>query len=126
MKVAFPTQENGGVESLVFSHFGSAPHFIIVDSDSNTFECVLNPDREHQHGQCQPLTALGGRAVDALVVGGIGADALHKLIAAGIKTYRAVEGTVAENLELIESGLLPLFTSDQTCAGNDASGKCIH
>jgi predicted Fe-Mo cluster-binding NifX family protein len=125
MKIAFPTEENKGMSSAVFGHFGSAPHFIIVDSDILTFEFTANPDREHQHGKCQPLEAFSGKTVDAVVVGGIGAGALHRLNTAGIKTYRAVEGTVAENLELIKSGLLPLFTGDQTCAGHGDGEECI-
>jgi len=126
MKIAFPTQDNRGMDSPVFGHFGSAPQFIIVDSSSGTFESAENPDREHQHGQCQPLAALSGRTVDAVVVGGIGAGALQKLNTAGIKLYRAVEGTVNENLELVKSGLLPLFTLDQTCAGHSSGLNCIH
>ena len=125
MKIAFPTEENKGMSSPVFGHFGSAPHFIIVDSNSLNFESTTNPDREHQHGTCQPLEAFSGKAVDAVVVGGIGAGALYQLNAAGITTYRAVEGTVSENLELIKSGLLPLFTRDQTCAGHGAGEECM-
>ena len=124
MKIAFPTQDNKGMDSGVFGHFGSAPRFIIVDSVTGSFEAVGNPDREHRHGQCQPLKALGGEPVDAVVVGGIGAGAILKLNASNIKTYRAVEGTVNENLELIRSGSLPMFTLDHTCAGHDAGGHC--
>jgi predicted Fe-Mo cluster-binding NifX family protein len=124
MKIVFPTLDNKGMDSVVFGHFGSAPQFIIVDSASGSFEAVSNPDREHQHGQCQPLKALGGKPVDAVVVGGIGAGALLKLNAVNIKTYRAVEGTVNENLDLIQSGSLPMFTLDHTCAGHDAGGHC--
>ena len=126
MKIAFPTEGNKGMDSPVFGHFGSAPYFVIADSDSGTFESASSPDTGHQHGQCQPLEALSGRTVDAVVVGGIGAGALQQLSAAGIKTYRAVEGTVSENLELIKSGLLPLFKLDQTCAGHFAGEKCMH
>jgi len=72
------------------------------------------------------LTALAGRAVDAIIVGGIGAGALNKLNAKGIMAYRAVEGTVNENLALIKSGLLPLFTLDQTCAGHGSGEECNH
>ena len=126
MKIAFPTQNNTGMDSLVFGHFGSAPNFVIVDVDSGVYESISNPDRDHQHGQCQPLKALDGRTVDAVVVGGIGAGALIKLNEAGIKTYRAVEGTVRENLELIESGSLPILSLDQTCAGHRKGGGCAH
>ena len=96
MRIAFPTRDNKGMDSPVDGHFGSAPYFIIVDSDTIAFESVDNPDRMHRHGQCQPLNALSGKTVDAVVVGGIGAGALQKLSGEGIKIYRAVEGSVSE------------------------------
>lgn len=126
MIVAFPTQEGKGLESPVYGHFGSAHRFIIVDSETGFFEVLENGDREHTQGRCQPLNALGGRRVDAVVVGGIGAGALSKLNAAGVVAYRAVEASIAENLELIQSGFLPAFTLDQTCAGHGADGECVH
>jgi len=126
MKVAFPTQHDLGIESPVYSHFGSAKFFIIVDPGCDTVETIVNEDREHLHGQCQPLSVLGGICVDAVVVGGIGGGALSKLQDAGIKIYRAVEGSVQENLELIKSGHLPQFSPDQTCAGHQTNEKCVH
>lgn len=126
MKIAFPIQEDEGPESVVHGHFGSAPCFLIVDKAKGSFEAIDNRDREHDHGRCRPLHALGGRPVDAVVVGGIGAGALAALNAAGIAVYRAVEGSVADNLKLIEAGFLPLFTLDQTCAGHGAGGGCVH
>ena len=126
MKIAFPSQDDEGAESAVFGHFGSASFFIIVESEDSTFETVKNRDLEHVHGNCQPLKALGGRKVDAVVAGGIGAGALRGLHAAGIKVYRGVEGTVNENLKLIKAGHLPEFTIDQTCAGHGPHGGCSH
>jgi predicted Fe-Mo cluster-binding NifX family protein len=126
MKIAFPTQEDKGPESIVYGHFGSAPCFIILDREKDSFETVGNVDSEHLHGMCQPLNALGGRRVDAVVVGGIGAGALAKLNSAGITVYRAVEGSIAENLKLIDAGFLPVFTLDHTCAGHGAGGGCVH
>jgi predicted Fe-Mo cluster-binding NifX family protein len=126
LKVAFPTQEDRGLESRVHGHFGSASHFIVVEAESGDCETVVNRNQEHLHGQCQPLSALGGQALDAVVVGGIGGGALVKLNAAGIKVYRAVEGSIRENLALVRSGRLPELTLDQTCAGHDADGNCGH
>jgi len=126
MQIAFPIQEDKGPESVVYGHFGSASRFMIVDREKGSFEAIDNPDREHDRGRCQPLSALGGRPVDAVVVGGIGAGALAALNSAGITVYRAVEGSVAENLKLIEAGFLPIFTLDQTCAGHGAGGGCVH
>jgi len=125
MKIAFPTQEDKGADSLVFGHFGSANLFIVVESEGGVLETISNRDKEHAHGQCQPLKALGTR-VEAVVVGGIGAGALKGLQAGGIKVYRGVEGTVSENLNLIKSGRLPEFTLEHTCAGHGHHGGCSH
>jgi predicted Fe-Mo cluster-binding NifX family protein len=124
MKIAFPTQVDHGLDSSVFGHFGSAPYFVLVDSASGKFETMVNLDQIHTHGNCQPLAALGSRVVEAVVVGGIGGGALRKLIAAGVKVYRGVEGNVKENLELMKSGALPEFTMNMTCAGHGAEGGC--
>ncbi|MDX2448211.1 MAG: NifB/NifX family molybdenum-iron cluster-binding protein [Desulfobacterales bacterium] len=126
MKIAFPTQENKGLDSAVYSHFGSAPVFVVVDAESGELEILDNQDLGHEHGNCQPLAALGGTPVDAVVVGGIGGGALKKLADAGVKTYRAVEGTVSENLSLIKTDKLPLFAMDQTCQGHQGIGDCVH
>jgi predicted Fe-Mo cluster-binding NifX family protein len=126
VKIAFPSQDDKGAESAVYSHFGSAGFFVIVESEDGGMETVVNQDRDHVHGNCQPLKALGGATVDAVVVGGIGAGALRGLLAGGIKVYRGVEGTVKENLQLIKAGRLPEFTFDQTCAGHGQSGGCSH
>jgi len=126
MIIAFPAQDDKGAESMVYSHFGSARFFIMIETSNTRVETIINKDMHHQHGQCQPLAALGGKHVDAVVVGGIGGGALQKLQSSGIKVYRAVEGTVQENLELIKSERLPEFTLDQTCAGHSLNGKCIH
>jgi predicted Fe-Mo cluster-binding NifX family protein len=64
--------------------------------------------------------------VDAVVVGGIGGGALMKLLAAGINVYRAVEGTVSDNLNLIQSEHLPQFTMNMSCAGHHEGGGCAH
>ena len=126
MKIAFPIREDRGLESPVFAHFGSAPNFILADNASRDFEIVNNPDQHHDHGRCQPTAALGGKVVDAVVAGGIGGGALHKLLAAGITVFRAVEGTVNENLELINSGRLPQYTMDMTCSGHGDGEGCSH
>ena len=126
MKIAFPTQEDLGIDSRIFNHFGSAGIFIIVDTETGGIESSANLDMEHQHGQCQPLKALGGNTVDAVAVCGIGKGALDKLRGSGIKVYRATEGSVNDNLNLVKSGLLPEFETEHTCAGHGIMGKCIH
>jgi predicted Fe-Mo cluster-binding NifX family protein len=99
---------------------------VIVDTEDNSTEIVENPDRDHLHGHCQPLKALNGRTVDAVIVGGIGGGALRKLLMEGIKVYRATEGPVSNNLELLISDKLPVFTPDQTCGVLGIGDSCPH
>lgn len=125
MKICFPTVSLEGLESQVYEHFGSAPGFVIVDTETQAVEEISNSDLHHAHGMCQPLKALGGREVDAVAVGGIGMGALMKLQAQGVKVYRGTEGTVGENIGLILEQKLPEFNAGLTCAGHDGGG-CAH
>ena len=127
MKIAFPTQEKNAEGSLVHNHFGSAPYFIIVDTDTDEFQTIDNQNLNHTHGDCQPLVALGGTQVDAVVVGGIGGGALRKLFNAGIKAFRAVDGTVLDNLALVRDDRLDGFSPEHTCQGHhNGIGECAH
>jgi len=125
MRIAFPVSEDKGMDSPVHGHFGSAPHFVVVDSDTRTLAALPNRDMEHEHGACRPLEALG-TPVDAVVAGGIGGGALAGLRAAGIKVYRGIEGTVQENMEMVAAGRLPEFEPDHTCAGHGHGQGCAH
>ena len=128
MKIAFPVVENKGIDSDVHGHFGSAPFFVFVDLDTDLVEIFENPDQDHQHGACNPMTALGGRKVEGVVVGGIGGGALKKLNKDGIIVYRAVEGTVGENAQLIKAGNLPVFEPNEVCGHHHGVqiGGCAH
>ena len=125
MKICFAVQRDDGIESVVFGHFGSAPAFIIMDTDDGEdATSVINRDRQHAHGACNPMQAIGGNNVDAVVVGGMGAGALMKLNSEGVKVFRAAAGSVRENLKLMTERKLPELTIDHTCAGHQ--GGCGH
>ena len=125
MKICFPAETLQGMNSVVYEHFGSAPGFVIVDTQDMSAEEIQNGDLHHEHGMCQPLKALGGKAVDAVVVAGIGMGALRGLLAQGITVYRAVQGTVGQNIDLIQQQQLPQFEAKFICAGH-AGGGCAH
>jgi predicted Fe-Mo cluster-binding NifX family protein len=125
MKVCFAVTENEGINSTVYDHFGSAPLFVMVDAGSSDKMTVVdNKDKEHVHGACNPIMAIGGRDIDAVVVGGIGAGAIRGLNAQGIKVYRSMAKTVKENLDLLKDGQLPELGMQQACAGHE--GGCGH
>ncbi len=126
MKVCFPVMENQGLESQVYGHFGSAPGFVIVDIASSEITAISNRDRIHQHGACNPIAGLEGHEVDAVVVGGIGGGALHKLNNAGMRVFRAQPGTVSENVSLFRANCLNEFLPGQSCGGHDRGRGCSH
>ncbi len=126
MKICFPTETLQGMKSVVYGHFGSAPGFVIVDMQNMSVDEIHNGDQHHAHGMCQPLKALGGKAVDAVVVAGIGMGALMKLQSQGIQVYRAAQGTVGQNVDLIQERKLPRFEAKFTCAGHTGGGCAGH
>lgn len=126
MKVCFPVSAPGSnpLESRVYGHFGSAPGFVIVDSATRVICDVVNRDQTHAHGACNPLRALGGQMVDAVVVGGIGTGALMGLLRAGVKVYQSQAGTIDTNLTLLERNQLSLLQPEQVCGGHDQGQGC--
>ncbi len=62
MKLCFPIQHDRALDSEVFGHFGSAPVFMIVDTNTSTVETIGNADQHHAHGTCSPFRALGRSA----------------------------------------------------------------
>ena len=124
MKVCFPVQDNLGVESTVYNHFGSAPSFIVVNTATKEVSAINNSDLHHTHGACNPMKALSGESVNAIVVGGIGAGALSRLNQLGITVYRAQGQMIKENIVLFEKSQLPILTPQQCCGGH-AEG-CAH
>lgn len=124
MKIAFPTQNDEGLDSQVHGHFGSARFFVFTDTESETVSSIENPDRVHLHGQCQPLNALNGEPVDVVVAGGIGGGALRKLNAAGIRVFRSAEGTVRDNLQLMAGGRLEEYSPFHTCGAHGSDHAC--
>ncbi len=126
MKICFPVQENQGIESIVYNHFGSAPLFVVVDSATNSVDVINNRDQHHIHGGCSPLKALDNRQIDVVIVGGIGAGALGKLSQAGIRVYRSQAPGVRDNLALFAAGRLPEFALQSCCGGHGHSGGCAH
>jgi predicted Fe-Mo cluster-binding NifX family protein len=126
MKVCFPVSEGTGLESKVYGHFGSAPVFIIVDTDTEKITVINNKDQHHEHGSCNPIKALNNQKVDAIVVGGIGGGALNKLNQLGIRVFQAQTSTVKENISMLKTQDLPEFTLSQCCSGHGHGSGCNH
>ena len=119
MRICIPTETGDGDEAHVYAHFGSAPVFTIYDTHSKVLEFVKNKNHQHVHGMCQPLAALEGRGVDAVICTGMGARAVQRLNSGGIKTYRARGKTVQEVLARHQEGTLETITVRNACMEHD-------
>ena len=124
MKVGFAVPSDDGMESTVYGHFGSAPAFIIVDTELKQVLGLDNRNMHHEHGACNPIMALNGNRIDVMVVGGIGGGALMKLNAMGVRVYGAGALTVKENIALLTENKLQELTMDNSCRAHQ--GQCGH
>ena len=116
MNLCIPVTEDQGLQSPVSGHFGSAPMFLIVDTETLSCRAVPNKNQHHDHGLCQPLLSLDGERIDGVIVGGIGMGALNKLNAANIRVYISEHATVAETVAAFKAGTLQPMQPGMACA----------
>jgi predicted Fe-Mo cluster-binding NifX family protein len=134
MVICIPVSQDEGLKSRVSAHFGSAPFFMLVDAEQRTLRTVPNRNQHHAHGQCQPLAAIQGEQVDAIVVGGIGAGALARIQAAGVEVLWSDLRTVEETLDALGGPGLQRVAPAHTCGhhhggeghGHGGPGGCHH
>ncbi|TFG48536.1 MAG: diguanylate cyclase [Gemmatimonadales bacterium] len=125
MNICVPVTGDKGLESNVSAHFGSAPVFLIVDTESGAHRAISNRNLHHGHGMCQPLLSLGGEAVDGVVVGGIGRGALVKFQAANIRVYLSELPTVEATVAAFKTGSLREVMPADAC-GHHGHGSHDH
>jgi predicted Fe-Mo cluster-binding NifX family protein len=116
MNICMPIIEDKGLQSTVCAHFGSAPLFLVVDTETGTCRAIQNGNQHHGHGMCTPLASLQGESIGGMVVVGIGDGALSKLRAAGIRVYLSTLPTAEQALSALEAGTLREVTPGDACA----------
>lgn len=116
MKICIPIRDNRGLHSKVFPHFGAAPRFLVVDTDTGSCRAVENTSRRRPHGRCWPMEVFAGERVDAVVVRGIGAGALSKLQDAGVTVYHADQPIVEDAVVAAKAGALAPATAEHAHA----------
>ncbi len=118
MKICFPVDNCNAEKSVMRSHFGAAPFYIVYDDSSKEFVALENKDLEHEREQCDPLASFQETKIDALVVCAIGAAAVTKFNAVGIKVYKGVAGTVAENIVEFNQVGMAEIVPESSCKGS--------
>ncbi|MEA2062904.1 MAG: NifB/NifX family molybdenum-iron cluster-binding protein [Gemmatimonadota bacterium] len=107
MKIAV-TSQGEDLSSPVDPRFGRAINFLIVDTETGTFETLDNNQNLNlpQGAGIQSAEAVAASGVEAVLTGNCGPNAFRTLSAADIKVYNNAGGTVAEAVEKFKAGEL--------------------
>ena len=107
MKIALTTTGDD-LNSPLDARFGRAAKFIIYDTDNKTFEVIDNNQNLNaaQGAGIQSAETTARSGAKAVITGHCGPKAFRVLSAAGIKIYNTEAKTVAEALDLFNSGKL--------------------
>jgi len=120
VRIAVPSEGNGGLDGMRAGHFGHCDVFTLVDVEDGAIkEVSILANKEHIQGGCMvPVNLLAENKVQRLIVGGIGMRPLQGFNQVGIDVYYdgerrdirpVVEDLIAEKLQIIGE--------DQVCGG---------
>jgi len=120
IRIAIPSEGEGGLDGIRSGHFGHCEVFTFVDVEDGMIKNVSTiPNVGHTQGGCMvPVTLLANHNVNALIVGGIGMRPLMGFRQVGIQVYHedrtaqirpVVEDLIAGNISAIED--------NQVCGG---------
>jgi len=124
MRICIPIDKDLGLDSPICGHFGSAPFFLIADTESGELRALANGGRQHAPGQCNPLASLSGERIDGLVVANIGMGALAKFAAAGVAVFKGTSTSVRDTLAALRQGALAKVDPAGACAGHGHHPVC--
>jgi len=114
MKVAV-SASGGSLEAQVDPRFGRCQYFVIVDTDTMTFETIPNPSANVTSGAgIQVAQAIVKKDVQAVITGSVGPNAFQVLSNAGIKIMTSASGTVREVVERFKKGQLQEATNSSS------------
>jgi len=120
VRVAIPSEGEGGLDGRRAGHFGHCDVFTFIDLEGDTIKEVSTiPNMEHMQGGCMvPVNLLAEHNVNILVVGGIGMRPLMGFRQVGIDVYYdATHPDIRPVVEDLIAGKIPMITEDQVCGG---------
>jgi predicted Fe-Mo cluster-binding NifX family protein len=95
----------GSLDAQMDPRFGRCPYFVIVNSETMSFEAIPNASQGAAHGAgIQAAQTVVGRGAQVVLTGNVGPNAFRALSSAGIKIVTGVFGTVREAVERYKQG----------------------
>jgi predicted Fe-Mo cluster-binding NifX family protein len=130
MKICIPTVDDGGLDARISDHFGSAPFYTLVDSETGLLKTLRNTHHGHgqghghQHGACRALNHTGPDDCDAVACRGLGRGAIASLGRSGLKVYAADGAKVGDVVEAARNGSLRRPSEEEIlCGGRRQHGR---
>lgn len=121
LRIAVPTEGEGGAEAPRSAHFGHAESFTLVDvADDAIVATSVLVNVPHEHGECGSIVdRLAAAGVGALIAGGMGGGPRMGFAAAGIPVYfDASTPTPREAVEAYLAGAQESFGEAHQCRGH--------
>jgi len=104
MKIAV-TSTGPSMDDQVDARFGRSPYFLIVDTETDKFEAMENPNVAVGGGAgIQSAQFMAERDVKVILTGNCGPNAFRTFGAAGIQVIVGVNGTVRQAVEKFGAG----------------------
>lgn len=106
MKIAI-TSTGTDLTSQIDPRFGRCQYFIIIESDTEEFNAIENPNIQAMGGAgIQSAQFVANKGVEVVLTGSCGPNAYQTLNAAGVKVITGVMGTISEAISKFKSGQL--------------------
>lgn len=115
-RVLLPVQNDSGMQAAVEIHFGRAPWFLLVVSDSDGIRVERILPNTFQSKGVQAGLAVINRlireyAIDVVIAREMGEIAYYALHEHGVQIYEAVTGTAEESLAVLATAQLRLLSA---------------
>ena len=119
IRVAIPSDDDAGLESIRSGHFGKCNYYTLVDiADEEIVAVQTMKNGGHVVGGCDvPVRLLKSWDVNKVVVAGIGGRPLAGFLQQGIQVYSGLGDTVSETVLAYNQGQLGPIRQDQVCGG---------
>lgn len=123
MRICIPTNDARGLASAMSVHFGRARYFALADTEDGSVELIGNERACQGGGRCDSAEVLRNRRVDAVVCAGIGAGALARLQALGVRVVATEAEDVAGALAALRAGRVRPFDLASACREEPRPGS---
>ena len=109
--IGIPIESDQGLQSIVSSHFGKAPFYLLYDKSTKTTKVIKNTSN-HYGGKEHPPVLLKNAGVHIMLVGNMGDNARKIFEKNKITVYYGARNTAQESITLYAEGKLSNIAPD--------------